>query len=165
MQPTSLILITLILLTNLAQANLQPRIIGGAEANPKINNFMVHLNLSPGQCGGVMLRQDWVVSAAHCVKGRTKITVTPGSLDLSTQTGKEWIPVKRVVIHQGFNLTHLHNDIALLQLEYPSRVGVPIPLVDNTTLDDLITSGATAWVFGRGYTLPLQPGERPPQRQ
>ena len=142
-------------LAQTAQANPQARIVGGVFADPDLSNFMVNVNNAKTGfgCGGVMLRRDWVVTAAHCLNEGTRlkdVTVTPGGLDLAIQTGKEWIPVKRMLLHQKFDLPNYKYDIALLQFEYPSQVGVPIAIVDNATLNTLIASGAQALAFGRG---------------
>ncbi|KAM9267501.1 duodenase-1-like [Morus bassanus] len=52
------------------------RIIGGWEAKPHSRPYMACLSSEDSYCGAFLIRQDAVLSAAHCVAGKTKVNIT-----------------------------------------------------------------------------------------
>ena len=110
----------------------QPKIIGGSEALPDAWPWMVALirssvsDLFQAQfCGGVLIAPTWVLSAAHCVSGKTNsdIQVAVGAFDLDTFNGPR-IAVKRIVTYPGYDPVDITGDLALLELKQPSTAPV-----------------------------------------
>nr|AQM58395.1 venom s1 protease 17 [Pristhesancus plagipennis] len=101
------------------------RIIGGEEAG--LHEFpliaaLVTPKLMIGFCGGTIVTEYHVLSAAHCfgpMKGRP-LAVSVGEHDLDRKDETPYtqvIPVAKVIEHAEYNRLAHHNDIALVVLE------------------------------------------------
>ncbi len=163
--PLILFILLFLVFSGVAAAALESRIVGGFPvAAPQERGFMAHLAIfdgrnSYGSCGGTLIEDDWVVTAAHCVADQTTRTLKiilggqeiPEPRDIVRNWDK-WSAIKRIVIHQDWDSDTLQNDIALLQLERPAKGKVSI--IDSASLNSAISSGATAYAFGRGTQQP-----------
>ncbi|RLU26778.1 hypothetical protein DMN91_000575 [Ooceraea biroi] len=100
---------------------LDPRIVGGRNAKPGEIPYQVSLQtISSGHhfCGGVILNQNYVLTAAHCVSGKnvSLISATVGTTNL-TRPYKVHL-IKSAYVHEKYNRSNSWiNDIALLKLQ------------------------------------------------
>ncbi|UXI21493.1 hypothetical protein NH340_JMT07436 [Sarcoptes scabiei] len=102
------------------------RIYGGQDANPMEFPHQVSLQvrfLDSHICGGTLIDQQWVLTAAHCFsRGRYPFSwqVKVGEHNLKEKDETErTLRVKRVIVHEQYNRTNQVNDIALIQLLEP----------------------------------------------
>ncbi|XP_036055572.1 granzyme B-like [Onychomys torridus] len=117
------------LLLLLLAFSLPPRIkageiIGGHEAKPHSRPYMAYLKIEDGDivktCGGSLIREDFVLTAAHC-KG-SKINVTLGAHNIKEQEEtQQIIPVARIIPHPAYNDQKYLNDVMLLKLQRKAK--------------------------------------------
>jgi hypothetical protein len=119
---------------------LSPMIVGGQDASPGAHPFQVALLYKPEPddfeaffCGGTLVAERHVVTAAHCVDffiGREReIQVLAGARRLDG-TGRR-IDVTRMILHPGYAFLSLDHDVAVLELAEPVT-GIPFATVAST---------------------------------
>jgi len=97
------------------------RIVGGTNAKPGEFPHQVALyNHGRFFCGGSLIKSDKVLTAAHCCYGNNagNINVFVGKYRMSFMDEYEMvINVDKIIIHEGFDVETLENDICILHLE------------------------------------------------
>ncbi|XP_053315771.1 serine protease 56 [Spea bombifrons] len=112
------------LLSTSNNTGIKGRIVGGSITPPGSWPWLVNIRLNGDlMCGGVLLGDFWVLTAAHCFTGdinELHWTVVVGQYDLRKQDdGAKIFHVNRIVSHPKFNQKTFNNDLALLELTTP----------------------------------------------
>jgi len=133
------------------------KIIGGTNANIADFPWQVYYISGPYLCGGSIIDQNWVVTAAHCTKDSNGNPIPASSMQIkvgsSTTSGGKVYNVSNVIVHLGFNSQTLINDIALLKIAGPINYtnATPIKLVSPYDVAAGATDpGVMSWVTGWG---------------
>ncbi|XP_058975875.1 transmembrane protease serine 3-like [Musca domestica] len=130
------------------------RIVGGTQVRQ--NKYPWTAQLVKGRhyprlfCGGSLINDRYVLTAAHCVHGnRDEITIRLLQLDRLSRDPGITRKVVRTIVHPQYNPNTIVNDVALLKLESPVTFNDeirPVCLPDaNQTYD-----GKNAIVAGWG---------------
>lgn len=156
-----LLLLPLMVLTN---AELTSQIIGGEVAKPGEIPYQVSLQIEKigfHFCGGSILNERYVITAAHCV---TKVplkmvVVVAGTVDLRIPTLKHG--VQAAYAHERYNSTDAYaNDIALVKVKQPFVKSTVVSFVHLPSPKDIAVTNEPAIVSGFG-TLTYE-GEKTP---
>lgn len=95
------------------------RIVGGELASKGQFPFMVSLRSANDAhfCGGTLISNRWIVSAAHCLASRatSNVTVLVGTVNRSD--GGAVYEISKIVNHPEYHATSRANDISLVETE------------------------------------------------
>ncbi|CAH1396046.1 unnamed protein product [Nezara viridula] len=99
------------------------RIVGGKDAANGEFPWIVSITRRGGHfCGGTVLNNRWVLTAAHClcsgglVLGTGDLRILVGGHDLRLPPAK-YVGVRNVLLHPSYSCSKYLNDIALLELD------------------------------------------------
>ncbi|XP_026230166.1 transmembrane protease serine 9-like isoform X2 [Anabas testudineus] len=138
------------------QPPLNTKIVGGQVASQGSWPWQVSLQSSAGHfCGGSLINNQWVMTAAHCTILTSASSVTV-YLGLQTQGGsspsQQIQTVSLIIIHPSYNFNSNDNDISLLKLSSPVNFTNFVLPVCLAASDSTFYSGTDSWVTGWGAT-------------
>ncbi|KAG1927248.1 serine protease 60.2 [Pimephales promelas] len=149
---------------------LNPRIVGGNDAAEGLRPWMVGLNEVTGEhfCGGSLITNEWVLTAAHCVKGidKSDMRVLLGKRTKMLQVDTKQNPhaiertIKDIFPHPDYDSSTYDNDIALLHLsskvEFNDHIKPMVLAAENSVFATKTNSLITGW-GDIGENTPLPP--------
>jgi len=98
------------------------RIIGGEEAPPHAFPYQISLrNLGSHICGGSIIDETHVITAAHCVEGALPAldSVVAGAHHRILESGHQKRSVKTLEHHESWNNPQFNNDVAIITVTEP----------------------------------------------
>uniref|UniRef100_A0A674JYT2 Peptidase S1 domain-containing protein n=1 Tax=Terrapene triunguis TaxID=2587831 RepID=A0A674JYT2_9SAUR len=127
-------------------------IIGGWETRPHSRPYMAYVQIATWRgvktCGGFLIRDDVVLTAAHC--NDNYITVKLGVHNLRLW---EWSRQEiRRIPHPQYDMYSFNNDVMLLQLAHRARLNEWVGLIPLPSTWQGVQPGAMCSVAGWGRT-------------
>uniref|UniRef100_A0A8C4WRW8 Granzyme B-like n=1 Tax=Gopherus evgoodei TaxID=1825980 RepID=A0A8C4WRW8_9SAUR len=130
-------------------------IIGGWVAKPHSRPYMAYLKRKTCKgeetCGGFLVQEDFVLTAAHCADGDITVLLGAHNVRRDEETQQQ-VSVRRKIPHPRYNETSFENDLMLLQLAELAELTdavytIPLPQAGRT-----VDPGSVCSVAGWGRT-------------
>ncbi|XP_061264496.1 coagulation factor IX [Bos javanicus] len=143
------------------------RVVGGEDAERGQFPWQVLLHGEIAAfCGGSIVNEKWVVTAAHCIKPGVKITVVAGEHNTEKpEPTEQKRNVIRAIPYHSYNasINKYSHDIALLELDEPLELNsyvTPICIADRDYTNIFLKFGygyVSGWgkVFNRGRSASI----------
>ncbi|KAM9457473.1 serine protease 33-like [Clarias gariepinus] len=135
-------------------SKLNTRIVGGQDAVPGSWPWQVSLQVFGRHfCGGSLISNGWVLSAAHCFKSYTynQVTVKLGLYSLAESNPNSVLTsLAAVFVHPDYNSLTADNDLSLLQLSSNVSFSNYITPVCLAATGSTFNNGTLTWITGWG---------------
>merc|ERR1712243_143533 len=95
------------------------KIVGGSEVTPHAYPWQVGLFIDDMYfCGGSIISEDWILTAAHCMDGAGFVEVVMGahSIHDDNEVGRVSVTSTDFFTHENWNSFTLTNDLALIRM-------------------------------------------------
>ncbi|XP_068699575.1 mannan-binding lectin serine protease 2-like [Montipora foliosa] len=145
------------------------RVVGGKHSAK--GAYPWHVLIAKGDdndilCGGSVMNERWVLTAAHCVKGKDTgeivdvdiLHIFAGLYRVSRLNAShvQKRGVAQIISHEDFNFRLFESDLALLKLDRELRITQyvkPVCLPKTQEQRDLMTPGKFGRIVGWGYKV------------
>lgn len=134
------------------------RIIGGMAAIPHSWPWIVNMAFGDFMCGGTILDDETVITAAHCCDGyQHKPSMVTGKIAdhnyHEKDLGEEKFSAIKIILHPQYGRRHIVNDVCIVKFAPMSLSRRPLAaaacLPDEQSHP---TPGTRCWTAGWGYT-------------
>ncbi|ELW68909.1 Anionic trypsin [Tupaia chinensis] len=126
------------------------KIVGGYTCEENSVPYQVSLNSGYHFCGGSLISDQWVVSAAHCYKSRIQVRLGEHNIDV-VEGNEQFINSAKVIRHPKYNSWTLDSDIMLIKLSSPAALNTRVSTISLPSA--CAPAGTQCLISGWGNTL------------
>ncbi|XP_054642949.1 granzyme B-like [Dunckerocampus dactyliophorus] len=128
-------------------------IVGGKVAKPHSKPYMASLQIQGAHwCGGILIREDFVLTAAHCKIDHQPMTVVLGAHDITKkEKSQQHIQVAQFHPHPNF-VGEYSYDIMLLKLKHTAKLNRYVKVIELPKKNGKIPANIRCTVAGWGQT-------------
>ncbi|MED6286558.1 hypothetical protein CHARACLAT_007249 [Characodon lateralis] len=136
------------------------RVVNGQDVRPHSWPWQISLQYNNNgewrhTCGGTLISDQWVLTAAHCIRSSLQYRVALGKHNLvENENGSVFLAPANIIVHENWNSFLIRNDIALIKLVAPVELSDTIHPsclpAEGFTLPHDAPCFVTGW--GRLYT-------------
>ncbi|TKS67451.1 Granzyme E [Collichthys lucidus] len=129
-------------------------IVGGKVVKAHSRPYMASLQFDGGHhaCGGILIREDFVLTTAHCNNSKHEMTVVLGAHDITKkENSQQRIKVAKYIQHPNYNGGHGY-DIMLLELKNKAMLNKYVKTIDLPKKDKKYPALIICTVAGWGKT-------------
>uniref|UniRef100_A0A8C2JLS6 trypsin n=1 Tax=Cyprinus carpio TaxID=7962 RepID=A0A8C2JLS6_CYPCA len=131
-------------------------IIGGKEVKPHSRPYMASLqHRRQHRCGGMLIRDDYVLTLGHCLDTTTKLEVVLGAHNISqNEDSQQIIQVDKYIRHPQYMNDHRTYDIMLLKLKTKAMRNEFVDVIELPKNNKNIPDHVECSIAGWGMTKP-----------
>uniref|UniRef100_A0A674MS80 pancreatic elastase II n=1 Tax=Takifugu rubripes TaxID=31033 RepID=A0A674MS80_TAKRU len=132
------------------------RVVNGEDVNPHSWPWQISLQYNRNgewrhTCGGTLISEQWVLTAAHCISSGREYRVAMGKHNLvETEDGAAFMGTADIIVHESWNPFFIRNDIALIKLSSPVNASDTVTAACLPDQGLILPHGAPCYVTGWG---------------
>ncbi|XP_057642248.1 granzyme C-like [Chionomys nivalis] len=133
-------------------------IIGGYEVKPHSRPYMAFIKYVNDdgknyRCGGFLVKDNFVLTAAHCMGSSMRVTLGAHNISIQEET-QQIIPVAKAFPHPYYNFKDDSSDIMLLKLERRAKRTEAVRTLRLPRSNVHVKPGDVCYVAGWGMVSP-----------
>ncbi|XP_037386182.1 granzyme A-like [Talpa occidentalis] len=126
------------------------KIIGGHDVQPHSRPYMVLLQTKNSLCAGALIKEDWVLTAAHCVLNKKSQIILGVHSRTKSKTETQTMSLKKEFPYPCYDPETYENDLQLVQLSKKATINKNVAILSLPRKEEDVKPNSTCRVAGWG---------------